>query len=629
MMTLRNNNEVLINMEPKRELEISKELKISITIPKISGKISRVKVLFNKYGEKPSIIKEMQKTKEDENSEDYYTSVKFNDYGNFDFFFSFYEGNTKKAIKINRKTNKPFITTEEQEAPYWRILVIRNDFFIPQWAKNQIFYQIFVDRFYKSPNKKTKKLEGRNYRKWGELPNWQRNEKGDFHNNDFFGGNLKGIEEKLKYLKSLHVGVIYLSPINESLYRYDRYASTNHKKIDPDAGDFKDLKSLHEKANAMGMYIILDVALNHCSSDNPIFQKALENPDSKYRNWFHFDAKGNYKYWYNEFKDMPIFNQRNLEFQNYIYGEDGVIDTFSRYVDGFRLDVAEELQPFFLEGIRKRANKDRPHLIIAESWKKENASMFGKCFDGTTNYMFTNAILKYIVYGEYEYLKWQVRDIAESYPKNTIILNSLDTHDIVRALTILGGKGMRKGYDRIWDIDKDPSPWHINTSKGRIFLTDAFREFEFDNDILEKKQYEYTKNMLKLAVMIQYFLEGNPCIFYGTEVGLHGYKDPFNRKCFPWDNIDEELLTFYQKMGELRSHFHGDDSETKFLQADKDIFIFERFQMENSVFVAVNRSSKEKRIELPIRGRKVKHLFSVNGANKNILPPLGGIVVIV
>ncbi len=595
-------NELRVDIIPKREIEIGKELQIAVAIPNHNN-ISWIKILVNKYGENPSIIKEMKKTKEGDNSK-YHTSITFTSCGIYDFFFLFCEDGEEKAIKINRETMKPFITTSYTESPYWRMLVIQEEFTVPEWAKNQIFYQIIVDRFYKSPNGNVKKTEGRNYRSWGDFPNWKRNQQGQFHNNDFFGGNLKGIEEKLPYLKSLHIGVIYLSPINKNPERYDGYASINHMEIDPDLGDFSDLQSLHEKANEMGMHILLDIAVNHCSSDNPIFQEALKNPKSPYRDWFYFDENGNYRYWYNMFQDMPVFNQNNLDCQNYIYGKNGMIDKFAKYVDGFRLDVAEEIQPFFLEGIRNRANHKTPHLIIAEAWWKEDTKKFGKCFDGITNYPFTNAILKYIAYGEYEQLKEKVKEITEAYPQNAIMLNSLDTHDMVRGLTALGGKCMRKGEERIWDIDKDPSPWHRDTSEGRKFFTDEFREFEYQNDLLEKRQYEYAKNRLKLAVMVQYFVKGNPCIFYATEVGVHGYKDPFNRKSFPWDRMDTELLTFYQKMGEIRSGFDAENSETRFICADEEVLIFERANRKNAVVVAINRGDNLRKVELPERYKK-------------------------
>ena len=505
----------------------------------------------------------------------------------------------------------------------------KNNSFAPDWAKDAIYYQIFVDRFYKSTNVKTCLQEGRNYRKWGELPNWKSDEFGEFHNNDFFGGNLKGIEEKLDYLKSLNVDVIYLSPINKSLYRYERYASSDHMEIDPDAGTFNDLDSLHKRANKLGMHIILDIAFNHCNSDNPIFQDALNNPNSKYRDWFYFDYDNNYRYWFNLFKDMPIFNQNNYEYQQYVYGENGVIDKFSKYVDGFRLDLAEELQPFFLEGIRNRANSNGHHVIIGESWQIMNSNIFGKSLDSVTNYFFTNGVFQYVLYGDCECFNYNINIVLDSYPQDTIdtMLNSLDTHDIVRSLTMLGGKNMRRGYDRIWEIDKYPSLWHYDTHAGIRFDTEGFRRFEFENDKLNISNYDYAKKLLKLSSIILYFLPGCPCMYYGTEVGLHGYKDPFNRKCFPWDNMDLDLLNFYRELFKFRTSCKLQKSTFEIISINDRILMFKIHNDKNSILVAVNRTDSNIEINIPEEFINSKSEFSLN-ATKNCLHSYGGIVIL-
>ena len=361
---------------------------------------------------------------------------------------------------------------------------------------------------------------------------------------------------------------MYLSPINESLYRYERYASTNHMEIDQDAGTFFQLDRLHKKANELGMHIILDIAFNHCSSDNPIFQEALNNPNSKYRDWFFFE-NGSYRCWYGIFTDMPIFNQDSKGYQEYVYGENGVVAKFAPYVDGFRLDLASELGLHVLEGIRNRANQYGSHLILGEYWHKVPIDVLGRGIDCPTNYPFTDAILKFIAYGRGEEFATRIYNILEIYPQKTIdtMFNSLDTHDMVRALTILSMKLVRDNPDRIWEIDKEGSPWHV----GDRFLTDEFRKFEFDNDKLEGEDYENAKRRLKLAVILKYFLPGIPCIFYGTEVGIHGYKDPFNRKCFNWDEStwDKDLLKFYQEIGKFRKLYYGGESQFDILYADQ------------------------------------------------------------
>lgn len=625
-------SQILVTMSHEREIEIKEELQIDLKLPKTIGNIEEVWVIFNREYENPCIIKKMEKTKEEKDFIEYKAMVNFlpyNRYENYFFFFSLTIDGKEHFIKINRKTKKPFITNGE--SPYFRILVTNNDFTVPSWAKNAVFYQIFVDRFYKSPNLKTAKIEGRNYRNWGEMPDWKRNNKGEFHNNDFFCGNIKGIEEKLEYLKKLGVDVIYISPINFSTYRYERYAATDHLKIDPAVGDFEDLDSLHRKANSKGMHIILDIAFNHCNSDNPIFQDAINNPNSKYRNWFYIDNQGNYEYWYGLFKDMPIFNQHNYDYQQYVYGENGVISKFAKYVDGFRLDLAEALEPFFLEGIRKAARKYGRKLIVGECWEKANPYILGKGLDCITNYLYANAVLKYVAFGEADYLKRETFNIIESYPKNTLdtMLNALDTHDTMRALTILSLKCVRNGYDRIWEIDKDPSIWHVETNCGKDFLTDEFRKFEFENDKLSKEEYELAVKRLKIAFVLIGTLPGNLCVFYGTEKGMHGFKDPFNRKCMTWEENDNSLEQFFKGYLHFWKKFKGSKVDLEYLELNDKICMIEVKNKENSMLTIINRSSREEQIRIPEKylSAKEENIFIENGTKK-ILHGFGAISII-
>lgn len=625
-------SQILVTMSHEREIEIKEELQINLKLPKTIGNVQEIWVIFNREYENPCIIKKMEKTKEEKDFIEYKVGVNFlpyNRYENYFFFFSLTINGKEYFIKLNRETKKPFITNGE--SPYFRILVTNDEFTVPSWAKNAVFYQIFVDRFYKSPNLKTAKIEGRNYRNWGEMPDWKRNNKGEFHNNDFFCGNIRGIEEKLDYLKKLGVDVIYISPINFSTYRYERYAATDHLKIDPDAGNFDDLNSLHRKANSKGMHIILDIAFNHCNSDNPIFQDAINNPNSKYRNWFYIDNQGNYEYWYGLFKDMPIFNQHNYDYQQYVYGENGVIAKFAKYVDGFRLDLAEALEPFFLEGIRKAARRYGRKLIVGEYWEKASPYILGKGLDCITNYPYANAVLKYIAFGEAEYLERETFDIIESYPKNTLdtMLNALDTHDTMRALTILSLKCVRSGYDRIWEIDKDPSIWHIETNCGRDFLTDEFRKFEFENDKLSKEEYELAVKRLKIAFVLMGTLPGNLCVFYGTEKGMHGFKDPFNRKCMTWEENDNSLEQFFKGYLHFWKKFKGSKIDLEYLELNDKICMIEVKNKENSMLTIINRSDREEQIKIPEKylSAKEENIFIENGTKK-ILHGFGAISII-
>lgn len=496
---------------------------------------------------------------------------------------------------------------------------------VPEWAKGAIFYQLLVDRFCKSKTHEKDLVSGRNYREWKDSVNWHRNIHGSFHNNDFFCGDLNGIKEKIPFFKSLGVSVLYLSPINLSLYRYDRYAATNHMLIDPDVGSFSTLDNLHQTALKNNIHIILDIAFNHCCTNNPIYKDAFNNPDSKYWNWFKRDSHGNICFWYG-FDDMPEFNQFSKDYQKYVYGDGGVIEKYSKYVDGFRLDLAENLEPFFIEGIKNKANENSPHLIVGEYWSKVPRSLLNKCIDSPTCYPMTNAILKFLCYGEYNYLEEQMKELVNYYPQSTIdsMLISLDTHDIIRALTILGKTYlMRTGLIDIWKIDDYPSPWHRDDK----FYTDEFRQFEFDNDVLTPEEYEHATALLKVGAVLQYFYIGSPCLYYGTESGMYGFKDPFNRKPYPWGNEDTQLLKFFMALGTFRKSFNSVRANPVIQFKDSGVFSFTRENEYNSLFVVVNRSNEPRKFIIPkkfIDG----YSFSVNLGGNNTLLPYGALVIL-
>lgn len=618
-------NEISVSVSTNRdEVEVGKEFEVRLIIPKTVGNCSEISVLFNRYGEEPTVVRRMQKSSENTESCEFFAKVSLPLLGNYYYFFKVTVDGVQKAIKISRETGRPFITMGE--SPYWSLFVISKELQLPEWTKSgAIYYQIFVDRFFGDGKAKCIKIDGRNYRSWGEMPNYKRNKEGEFHNNDFFLGNLEGIRKKLEYFKKLGVTVLYLSPINYSELRYDRYAASDYMTIDPNVGDFEDLQKLHDDANKKGIKIILDVAFNHCSSDNPIFQEAISNPNSKYRKWFYINDDGTYRYWYDEFKDMPIFNQKCKEYQEYIFGKNGVVELFADYVDGFRLDVSEELIPEVLEGIRNKANEKRKHIIIGECWHKVPLERLGTCIDAPTNYLFTDALYKLMVFGDFEYFKWQIEDVISNYPEETVcsMLNSLDTHDTVRALTILGGKWMK--HDReIWKIDEPPSPWHKYINGRMIFLTDVFREDEFQYDKLPAKVYREAKKQLKALSVVLYFLPGAPCIFYGSEVGLHGYKDPFNRKCFPWGHLDKGLLKFFRKLGKVRRKNEEQlcNKKIRIYDFDNRVLRFER----NNLFIIVNFSNLTQEMRVPEEYLDAEHLFEM-GVAENSIKPYGAIVM--
>lgn len=577
----------------------SEKYEITLKIDEKYGYVDDARIIINQQkGTNEKEIK-MEYVSTENHMNVFKSNIQFENVGVHYFCIKLVVNQVTTWIK-NDVENKCAVLTNNN-LPYWTITVYEDDFKVPDWAKGKIMYQIFPDRFYKSENYVPEKISNRITKKWGEIPNWMSGKNCTLSNNDFFMGNLKGIEEKLDYISELGVEIIYLNPIclSQSNHRYD---VADYEVVDPYLGKNEDLKKLCESAHEKGMKIIIDAVFNHTGNDSKYFNQfntyntigAYNNPQSPYYNWYRKNEKGEFEYWWG-FKNLPVCDGDNAEWRNFITGKNGVIDKwFSLGIDGLRIDVADELTEKFIESVRtavKRNKKDG--FIIGEVWDnairkekdgKQRTYLLGKGLDSVMNYPFTNAILKFVRFGNSENLVDTLNEITTEYPKEVqnSLMNSLSTHDITRAMTTLVGEGIQKNkYNWIWDV-----PYS--------------REWQFSKQKLTKEQLNKAKELMKIATVIQYFLPGNPCIYYGDEIGMYGYKDPFNRMCFDWDNIDKNLNEFYKNLGKIRKKFvFLENAEIKVIEANEDVFIFERVYKNNQLLVLVSRTEKEINIEIP------------------------------
>lgn len=501
-----------------------------------------------------------------------------------------------KWLKFDYETQ--MVSVSDERTQDWTMTIYDKDFSVPTWAKGKVMYHIFVDRFYKSEKYNPTQIDYRITKKWGEMPSWNTEKNSRYNNIDFFMGNLKGIEEKIPYIKSLGVKIIYLSPIFESQSNH-RYDVGNYERVDSYLGTNEDLKKLCTKAHKNGMKIILDGVFNHTGNDSLYFNEyenydtigAYQGIKSKYYDWYKHNENGEFEYWWG-FKNLPVCNPNNKDWQNYIYGKNGIIDElFNLGIDGIRLDVADELTDNFIENIRiavKRNKKDG--FIIGEVWEnaitkekdgKQRKYLLGKGMDTVMNYPFTNAILKYVRFGDYQYFKNTLNDILAKYPKDVInsLMNSLSTHDITRAITTLVGKGIEKENDLIWDTKYD-------------------RKWQTENEKLTEEEYIEGIEKLKIATIIQYFLPGNSCIYYGDEIGMYGYRDPFNRKCFDWKCEGNDLNKFFVKIGKIKNKYDFlSEAQLEIICLNEEIISFKRFLGKNSITIVVNRNNENTSIE--------------------------------
>ncbi len=477
------------------------------------------------------------------------------------------------------------------EGTCWQQTVYSADFDTPNWLKGGVIYQIFPDRFYNSGEPKMDIPQDRYIcEDWWKQPEFRQPNDKLRLGNDYYGGDLKGIEAKLPYLKELGVNCIYLNPIFEA-HSNHRYNTADYLKIDPLLGDEKDLKRLVDNAEKYGISIILDGVFSHTGDDSVYFNKYNRYPDcgaynsksSPYYSWYKFSEYPNkYSAWWG-IETLPETEENDLSFTNFITGENGVIKHWMDMgVKGFRLDVADELPDGILDKIRiavKRDNKE--NYLLGEVW--EDASnkisygerrrfLRGKQLDSVMNYPFANAIIDFVKNGNGDLFVNTIMSILENYPKPAInlLMNHIGTHDTARILTVLGS-------------DYIPA---TREEQAHTFLTD--------------EQYEKAVKLLKLAAVLQYTLPGVPSLYYGDEAGMQGYGDPFCRGGYPWGKENTELLEFYKFLGNFRrKNKVFEDGEFIPVELGENIVCFTRKSYENEVLVAVNTGNCSRKITLP------------------------------
>ena len=487
------------------------------------------------------------------------------------------------------------VISKKADMRTWQITVYEEHYETPAWMKGGVMYQIFPDRFFKVGNRPIADWKVRR-EDWGGMPSYRPNEYGKVLNNDFFGGNLNGITEKLDYLKSLGITVIYLNPIFEA-YSNHRYDTGDYLKIDTQLGTTEDFDRLIAEAKKRGIHIVLDAVLNHTGSDSRYFNRygrydsvgAYQSPSSPYYEWYRFrNFPDSYESWWG-IDTLPAVNEHAASYQNFIFGEDGVLKTWLRHgIGGYRLDVADELPDFFLQKLRTAVKEQTPDaVVIGEVW--EDASnkiayserrqyLQGYELDSVMNYPLKDAIISFVQSGNTSQLKETMYMLIDNYPKQTLdcLMNILGTHDTPRILTVLGGKTC--------------------ANKDEMAVTS-----------MNEKEVEAAKKKLKMAAVLQFTLPGIPCVYYGDENAMQGYQDPFCRGCFDWVNTDEELLAFYQKLGALRNQLIAfREGEYDEIFSDSGCIVYERRTGDNVVYVYVNNSSGIYNIHF--NGEFVEHL---------------------
>lgn len=420
----------------------------------------------------------------------------------------------------------------------------------PKWAEEAVWYQIFPTRF----NRSFEKNNEDSFLPW---PTFSRK----VNNSERFGGNLRGIIEKIPYLKELGVTAIYLNPVNEAKSEH-KYDTSDYFEIDKSLGDKEDMKKLVKAAHDCAIRVMMDGVFNHSGEEFFAWQDVLKNGKaSRYKDWFmikdfsfldelqtggSFSKSG--KYYSFAFCDhMPKLNTNNEELQDYLLS--ALEMWIKEYdIDGIRLDVANEISHDFCKKLRLKARSLKADFfILGEIWHDSLPWLLGDEFDSVMNYPLLKTIVSFfcdssmsarsLMYGINRCYSLYFRQI------NRVIFNQIDSHDVMRIKTKLSSK---------------------------------------------------SKALLALSLI--FFMPGSPCIYYGTEILLEGENDPDNRRCMPWKEIDEGKYRaetdFIKRLISLRK------SEKK-MRSDEFSFIFsESFPR----LVLIKKGSDEASLYLAING---------------------------
>ena len=442
-----------------------------------------------------------------------------------------------------------------KECTGFRLTVYRRDFETPAWFRRSVMYQVFPDRFaasrdgtaeagvaYHAALGQTPEL----HESWAETPRWQaRPFERSYTPDDFYGGTLKGIEEKLPYLMSLGIGVLYLNPIGEARSNH-RYDTSDYRKVDPILGSNEDFRRLCEKAGALGIRVMLDGVYSHTGDDSVYFNRyghydapgACQGPASPYYAWYdfqHFPDK--YRCWWG-FDSLPEVEETDPSWQDFIVsGKDSVVKTWLRRgASAWRLDVADELPDEVLTLIRRAAKEEKPDAVVLgevwedavlkESYGSRRNYALGYSLDSVMNYPLRTAILDFVhrrcsAYALRDFLIGQ----QLNYPKPFYysLMNLLGSHDVERLRSALATDIRIKSLSREDQL-----------------------KLPFPEDALER-----AVELEKLCAVIQFALPGVPSIYYGDEQGMCGVGDPFNR--LPFREERQDLCAHYAALAALRN----------------------------------------------------------------------------
>lgn len=434
----------------------------------------------------------------------------------------------------------------DYEPPSYQVTLYAPDYQTPSWMRESVMMQIMVDRFYKGAPNKGKQLGRGGYfhKSWREHVHLRVGGP-DEEAVDFFGGDLKGLKEKLPYLHSMGITALYLNPVFQARSNH-KYDTGDYKKIDPSFGTEADFIALTQAAKCLGIRVILDGVFSHTGADSRYFNRfatydgagAYQSPDSPYAKWYRFTRyPDEYDCWWG-FPTLPNVNELEPSYMDFILGdEDAVIKRWlDKGASGWRLDVADELPMPFLREIRRAVKaKGADNAVIGEVWDDPTNKIsygahrsyaLGDTCDSTMNYPLREALLSFMTFGaSARHLARRLNAMRETIPAPMLysMMNLLGSHDKPRVISVLSG-----------EKDLEP-PREMRRAVN-----------------LSARRYETGRKRFLALWKFVCCLPGMPCLYYGDEAGMTGMADPFCRETYPWGFEDKGLLEEIRAINALR-----------------------------------------------------------------------------
>lgn len=420
----------------------------------------------------------------------------------------------------------------------------------PDWVKDTVWYQIFPERFANGD----RSINPEHTLPWGEHDPTPKN---------YFGGDFQGVINHLDYLTGLGVTGIYFTPIFKAGTNH-KYDTTDYFEIDPQFGDKETFRKLVQACHEKGIRIMLDAVFNHSGYHFAPFQDVLEKGEaSEYKDWFHiwdFPVKTDPLPNYDAFAfgaQMPKLNTANPEVKEYLLKVTRYwIEEFD--IDGWRLDVANEVDHGFWRAFRDQVKQVKPDVyILGEIWHDSMKWLQGDQFDAVMNYPFTDSVIDFFGAKTIEVKQFNDRlvDLLHMYPANVheSMFNLLDSHDTARILTL------------------------ANDNKASV----------------------------RLMYLFQLSFIGSPCLYYGDEIGMAGGEEPESRACMEWDHDkqDLELFAFVQQLIQLRKEIpaFGGQGSFDILQIDqeKNSIVYQKQASNDRLIFVINNKDKQQKIFVP------------------------------